>query len=128
VAALPGWLAQGETLLSQGQQWAAERGLPTDFGDLSSDLLTRTSKIASQLSQRLLGLLGATVGLTINTLIVLVLAVFLLFGGERISRGLAGWLPDADWPDGSPMACGSWWWTRCIAPSAATSPARCCWR
>jgi predicted PurR-regulated permease PerM len=93
VAALPGWLAEGETLLQNLQEWATQRGLPTDFGDLSSELLSRTSKLATQLSQRLLSLLGATLSITINSLIVLVLAVFLLLGGERISLGLAEWLP-----------------------------------
>ncbi|MGA1237898.1 MAG: hypothetical protein ACO34E_13675, partial [Limisphaerales bacterium] len=39
--ALPGWLAQGELLLNNLQQWAGARGLPTDFGDLSSELLSR---------------------------------------------------------------------------------------
>ena len=93
ITALPGWLAQGETLLQQLQAWAGSRGLPTDFGDLSSELLTRTSQLARQVSQQLLSLLGATVGLTVNTVIVLVLAVFLLLGGEGISAGLAQWLP-----------------------------------
>jgi predicted PurR-regulated permease PerM len=93
VAALPGWLAQAETWLDALEAWAAQQGIPTDFGNLSSDLLTRVSRVASQLSQRLLGLLGATVGLTVNTVIVLVLAVFLLLGGERVSAGLAQWLP-----------------------------------
>ena len=68
--------------------------MPTDFGDLSSELLTRTSQLASQLSQRLLGLVSATVGITVNTVIVLVLAVFLLLGGDQIAAGLARWLPD----------------------------------
>ena len=93
ITSLPGWLAQGETLLTQLQDWAVAKGLPTDFGDLSSELITRTSKLASQLSQQLLSLLGATVGLTVNTVIVLVLTVFLLLGGERIAAGLAEWLP-----------------------------------
>ncbi|MFM7549614.1 MAG: AI-2E family transporter, partial [Cyanobacteriota bacterium] len=93
VAALPGWLAQGELLLDGLQSWAAARGLPTDFGDLSSELLSRTSQLASQLSQRLLGLLSATVGLTVNSVIVLVLAVFLLLGGDQIAAGLSRWLP-----------------------------------
>ena len=93
ITALPGWLAQGETLLQQLQAWAASRGLPSDFGDLSSELLTRTSLLARQVSQQLLGLLGATLGLTVNTVIVLVLAVFLLLGGEGITAGLAQWLP-----------------------------------
>jgi predicted PurR-regulated permease PerM len=93
ITALPAWLAQGETLLQQLQAWAVARGLPTDFGDLSSDLLTRTSQLARQFSQQLLSLLGTTVGLTVNTVIVLVLAVFLLLGGEGISAGLAQWLP-----------------------------------
>jgi predicted PurR-regulated permease PerM len=93
ITALPGWLAQGETLLGQLQDWAVAKGLPTDFGNLSSEVITRTSKLASQLSQELLSLLGATVGLTVNTVIVLVLTVFLLIGGERIAEGLAEWLP-----------------------------------
>ncbi len=95
VAALPLWLAQGELWLDRLEAWASQQGIPTDFGDVSSDLLTRLSQIASQLSQRLLGLLGATLGLTVNTVIVLVLAVFLLLGGEPISAGLVQWLPPA---------------------------------
>ena len=95
ITALPGWLVQGETLLSDLQGWAESRGLPSDFGDLSSELISRTSLVASQLSQRLLALLGATVGLTVNTVIVLVLTVFLLLGGEGIAAGLAAWLPAA---------------------------------
>ena len=93
ITTLPGWLSQGESLLSQLQEWAVAKGLPTDFGDLSSDLISRTSKLASQLSQQVLSLLGATLGLTVNTVIVLVLTVFLLLGGERIAAGLAKWLP-----------------------------------
>jgi len=93
INALPSWLADGEVLLGRLQEWAGSRGLPTDFGDLSSELLKRTSQLASQLSQRLLGLLGATLGLTVNTVIVLVLAVFLLLGGEPIAAGLIQWLP-----------------------------------
>ena len=93
VTTLPAWLAKGETLLDDLERWAEQRGLPADFGDLSSDLITRASKLATQLSQRLLGILGATLGATVNVVIVLVLSVFLLLGGERIAAGLAGWLP-----------------------------------
>jgi predicted PurR-regulated permease PerM len=92
INALPSWLADGESLLGRLQDWAGSRGLPTDFGDISNELLKRTSQLASQLSQRLLGLLGATLGLTVNTVIVLVLAVFLLLGGEPIAAGLIQWL------------------------------------
>lgn len=95
INALPAWLVEGERWLDGLEAWAAQRGLPTEFGDLSSSLLTRTSQLASQLSQRLLSLLGATVSLTVNTLIVTVLAVFLLLGGETIVAGLARWLPPA---------------------------------
>ena len=103
INALPGWLSEGELLLNRLQELAAARGLPTDFGDLSSELLSRTSRLASQLSQRALGLLGATVGLTLNTVIVVVLAVFLLIGGEAISQGLLRWLP----PEVRPLVGGT---------------------
>jgi predicted PurR-regulated permease PerM len=94
VNALPAWLAQGEIWLDRLEAWAADHGLPTQVTDLSSTLLARASQLASQLSQRLLGLLGLTVGITVNTVIVAVLAVFLLLGGDRIVAGLARWLPD----------------------------------
>jgi predicted PurR-regulated permease PerM len=94
VAALPAWLSEGEQWLDRLETWATDRHLPTEFTDLSSTLFARASQLASQLSQRLLGILGATVGLTVNTVIVAVLAVFLLLGGERIVAGLARWLPE----------------------------------
>jgi len=94
INALPSWLVAAETWINRLQEWASTRGLPSDFGDLSSDLLTRVSRVASQLSQRLLAILGATLGTTINTVIVLVLAVFFLIGGDAITAGLARWLPD----------------------------------
>ncbi|MFZ9217528.1 MAG: AI-2E family transporter [Vulcanococcus sp.] len=90
---LPSWLVEAEGLLDRLEHWAGERGLPTEFTDLSSALFARASQIASQLSQRALGILGATVGLTVNTLIVAVLALFLLLGGDAIVAGLARWLP-----------------------------------
>ena len=93
IAVLPRWISHGQVWLNNLEAWATEQGLPSDFGTLSSDLLARLSKLATQFSQRVLGLLGATVGLTINTVIVLVLAVFLLLGGESIAAGLALWLP-----------------------------------
>ena len=93
INALPGWLAASEALIGRLQEWALTRGLPSEFGDLSSDVLTSASRLASQLSQRLLGILGATLGITINTVIVLVLAVFFLLGGESITAGLVRWLP-----------------------------------
>ena len=94
VNALPSWLVEGEIWLDRLEAWAADHGLPTQFTDLSSTLLARASQLASQLSQRFLGLLGATVGVTVNTVIVVVLAVFLLLGGDPIVAGLARWLPD----------------------------------
>ena len=93
INALPAWLAASEALIGRLQEWAFTRGLPSEFGDLSSDVLTSASRLASQLSQRLLGILGATLGITINTVIVLVLAVFFLLGGESITAGLVRWLP-----------------------------------
>ncbi|MCU0529049.1 MAG: AI-2E family transporter [Cyanobium sp. Prado107] len=95
IAVLPRWISHGQVWLDNLEAWATRQGLPSDFGTLSSDLLSRLSTLATQLSQRLLSLLGATVGLTINTVIVLVLAVFLLLGGETITAGLALWLPAA---------------------------------
>lgn len=96
VNAIPGWLVQAQELLNQLQDLAAERGWPTDFSTLTDDLLARSSRLARSFSQQLLSLLSATLGLTVNTVIVLVLAVFLLLGGESISAGLARWIPH-DW-------------------------------
>lgn len=98
LTALPGWLSQAELLLDDLQDKVATWGLPADFSDLSNQLLTRSTQLATRFSQQLLTVLGATFNLTVNTLIVVVLAVFLLLGGESISRGLARWMPDR-WRD-----------------------------
>ena len=94
ISASPTLLAAAEQWINAGQTWAINHGLPSDFADLSSDLVTQVSRVATQLSQRLLGILGATVGTTINVVIVLVLAVFLLLGADPITSGLAQWLPE----------------------------------
>ncbi|AII48315.1 permease [Synechococcus sp. KORDI-52] len=94
ISASPTLLTAAEQWIDRGQLWALDHGLPADFADLSSDLVSQFSRLATQLSQRLLGLLGATVGTTINVVIVLVLAVFLLLGADPIVEGLARWLPD----------------------------------
>ena len=96
VNAAPGWLEQAQNQLNVLQEKALERGIPTDLSPLTDDLLARSTRLARSLSQQLLGLLSATLGLTVNSIIVLVLAVFLLLGGETISAGLARWVP-ADW-------------------------------
>ena len=93
ISAAPSLLAAAEQGINQGQAWAIGHGLPADFADLSSDLVSQISRVATQLSQRLLSILGATVGTSINTVIVLVLAVFLLLGADSITAGLAQWLP-----------------------------------
>ena len=98
LSASPSLLTAAEQWIDRGQLWALDHGLPADFADLSSDLVAQFSRLATQLSQRLLGLLGATVGTTINVVIVLVLAVFLLLGADPIVDGLARWLPDR-WRD-----------------------------
>ena len=94
ISASPSLLMAAEQWIDRGQLWAVDHGLPADFADISSDLVSQFSRFATQLSQRLLGLLGATVGTTINVVIVLVLAVFLLLGADSIVDGLARWLPD----------------------------------
>ena len=94
ISASPALLAAAEQWINQSQNWAFSHDLPANFADLSSDLVSRISLVATQLSQRLLGLLGATVGITINLVIVLVLAVFLLLGADPITAGLAQWLPE----------------------------------
>ena len=94
ISASPSLLMAAEQWINKGQLWAVDHGMLADFADLSSNLVSQFSRLATQLSQRLLGLLGATVGTSINVVIVLVLAVFLLLGADPIVEGLARWLPD----------------------------------
>ncbi|WP_392350114.1 AI-2E family transporter [Parasynechococcus sp.] len=98
ISASPALLTAAEQWINQSQAWAVSHGLPADFGDPSSDLVSQISRVATQLSRRLLSILGATVGTTINVVIVLVLAVFLLLGADSITAGLAQWLPER-WRD-----------------------------
>ena len=94
ISASPALLSAAEQWINQSQSWAISHGLPADFADPSSDLVSQISRVATELSRRLLGILGATVGTTINVVIVLVLAVFLLLGADSITSGLVQWLPE----------------------------------
>ena len=96
VNALPGWLTELQNQLNKLQELATERGWPTEFSGLTDNLLARGTRLARSLSQQLLSLLSATLGITLNTVIVLVVSVFLLLGGEAIVAGLARWIPH-DW-------------------------------
>ncbi|BEV35260.1 hypothetical protein CREGCYN_00720 [Synechococcus sp. M16CYN] len=84
----PSLLTAAEQGINQAQAWATSYGLPTDFVGFSSDLATQVGWVATQLSQRLLGILGATVSIAIDMVIVLALAVFLLLGAEPITADL----------------------------------------
>ena len=52
INALPSLLNQAEGWITSLQSLAEARGLPSEFGDLSSDLVTRAGRVASQISQR----------------------------------------------------------------------------
>ena len=50
ISASPALLAATEQLINRGQAWAVDHGLPADFADLSSDLVSQVSRVATQLS------------------------------------------------------------------------------
>ena len=94
ISASPALLNSAEEWINQSQSWAIRHGLPADFADPSSNLVSQISRVATEFSRRLLGILGTKVGTTINVVIVLMSTVFLLLGADSITSGLVQWLPE----------------------------------
>ncbi len=92
---LPTWLRSGNAQLLMLQAWVNEHyaNIEVDLQPLISQAIQKFSLVLNSLGNQLLGLVGVTISTSINGLILLVLTIFLVLGGERIWDGIFSWFP-----------------------------------
>lgn len=92
---LPTWLRSGNAQLLMVQSWVNEHypNIEVDLQPLISQAIQKFSLILNSLGNQLLGLVGVTISTSINGLILLVLTIFFVLGGERIWDGFFSWFP-----------------------------------
>ncbi len=90
---IPGWLKRSQDTLEWFDNWARARRLPLDLQGFSSRINTRIESQVQALAGQAVGFaLGTLTGL-IDTVLVVVLAFYMLLYGDRVWQGLINLLP-----------------------------------
>ncbi len=90
---IPGWLKMSQDTLAWLDNWAKARRLPLDLQGFSSRINARVESQAQALAGQAVGFaLGTLTGL-IDTVLVVVLAFYMLLYGDRLWQGLINLLP-----------------------------------
>lgn len=90
---LPQWLESGNQQIDSVKKWAIANQLPIDFQGIIAQVAEKLSAILQSLGNQVLSLVGGTIGTAVNTLIILVLTIFLVLTGESVWTGIFSWVP-----------------------------------
>jgi predicted PurR-regulated permease PerM len=90
---LPSWLESGSKQLEQFVNSPFAQGLPVDVSNLVAEPVQKITNEIQSLARQSISFVLSTLGSIINILITLVLAIFLILGGENFWNGIFDWLP-----------------------------------
>ena len=90
---IPAWLKASNENLERLNQWARIRRLPLDFKSFSDRLNTQIESQVQVLATQFLGLALGTLSGLIDTVLVIVLAFYMLLYGGSLWQSLIGLLP-----------------------------------
>jgi predicted PurR-regulated permease PerM len=90
---IPAWLKASNENLDRLNQWARGRRLPLDFKSFSDRLNTQVESQVQVLATQFLGLALGTLSGLIDTVLVIVLAFYMLLYGGSLWQSLIGLLP-----------------------------------
>lgn len=93
VTSLPDLIESGTQQLQDLQQWATAQRLPVLLGGVADQAIARLSSLLQAASSQLLNVLVGTISSLLNILLLLVLTVFMVLGGEMAWKGIFSWLP-----------------------------------
>jgi predicted PurR-regulated permease PerM len=93
---LPVWLKSGNAQLLALQTWvnAHYATINVDLQPIITQAIEKLSGVLNSVGNQLFGLVGVTISTLINGLILLVLTIFLVLGGEKLWDGLFSWFPE----------------------------------
>jgi predicted PurR-regulated permease PerM len=92
---LPEWLQASQQNLDDLDRWARARRFPLDLKGFSTRLYTNIENQLQALATQALGFAVGTLTGVLDTILVLVLAFYMLLYGERLWKGLIHLLPPA---------------------------------
>lgn len=90
---IPAWLVASNKNLDQLNYWARERGLRLDFKSFSDRLNTRIESQVQVLATQVVGFALGTLSGLLDTVLVIVLAFYMLLYGGSLWQGLVNLLP-----------------------------------
>lgn len=90
---IPAWLGASQSNWQALDAWARSRNLPVDFNRVSSQLTTQLESQLQTLATQALGLALGTLSSLVDSILVLVLAFYMLLYGDRLWRGLINLMP-----------------------------------
>jgi predicted PurR-regulated permease PerM len=90
---IPGWLEASRHNLDAWNGWARERNLPIDLTGFGSKLSIQIENQIQQVATQALGLAIGTVSGLIDTILIIVLAFYMLLYGDRVWQGLIHQFP-----------------------------------
>lgn len=90
---LPGWLESSRQNLDDWDNWAKMRNLPIDLKGFGGRLSTQIENQIQNFAPQALGLALGTVSGLIDTVLVIVLAFYMLLYGEQLWQGLLNLFP-----------------------------------
>jgi predicted PurR-regulated permease PerM len=93
IAKIPAWLSTSQKNILAVESWAKARNLSIDLGGVSSRISTQIESQLQTLATQAVGLALGTLGGLIDTVLVLVLAFYILLYGDRLWQGLINLLP-----------------------------------
>ena len=91
---IPGWLQTSQDTLERLDNWARARRLPLDLRGFSSRINARVESQVQALAGQAVGFALGTLSGLIDTVLVVVLAFYMLLYGDRMWQGLINLLPE----------------------------------
>lgn len=90
---IPAWLDTSNTNLDRLSDWARERRLPIDLTGITRSINTRIESQLQVVATQVLGFALGTLSGLLDTILVIVLAFYMLLYGKKMWVGIIGLLP-----------------------------------
>lgn len=90
---IPGWLEASRLNLDAWDAWAKARNLPIDLKGVGGRISTQIENQIQEVATQALGLAIGTVSGLIDTILIIVLAFYMLLYGDRLWQGLINLIP-----------------------------------
>jgi predicted PurR-regulated permease PerM len=91
---LPSWFDSGIQQIGVLQNWVITQQLPVNLGGLATQVLDRVSSQFQTFTTKIVGLAFDTIGIVVNSILAIVLTVYLVLNGQSLWDGIYQWFPE----------------------------------